>query len=150
MSKKFISIYFSCCIICLILSACTGTDTIPRFWPISITFIADKHINNNVRLPVDIIAVKNSDGILDIGPEKWFGDPERDTLLREEIVKLAIGNEGKRKIDIKISSEIKHLIVFSDYTDLTERKGQQIVLDLDKWKWNFIIYLRENKMELHK
>jgi len=136
-------------ILLLPLASCNGFRP-QKIWPISITLIADKHINNNDLLPVDIIVVKASDTILEIGPENWFGDPKRDTLLEGEIYKLAIGNSQKRCIKIKVNPDIEKLIIFSDYTDLTDREGQQIVIDPEKWQLHYYIHLRDRKMELAK
>ncbi|KPA19400.1 conserved hypothetical protein, membrane or secreted [Candidatus Magnetomorum sp. HK-1] len=149
--KKLISSIFLLFIFVFFLSACSGVNIKPtQIWSISLTFIADQHINNGIRLPVDVIAVKSSDAVLEVGPEDWFGDSKREKLLKDEIFKLAIGDGEKRQIKIKLNSEIQRLLIFADYTDQVERKGQQIVIDPDKWQLNYIIHLKDKSMELEE
>ena len=121
---------------------------IPIF-PITLNFYSGNHINKDARLSVDIIIVEDSDAILEIGPEDWFGDDKRGTLLKgEQLYKLSFLGNQTQKQKVKVKSSISRIIIFAEYDNSLDREDQQLVLEPKTWNLNYTILLKDNHMEL--
>jgi len=108
------------------------------------------HINNDVLLPLDIIAVDASfsDLILDIGPEAWFGHSARGRLVKNELRRFAISSGETRKIEVNVNKKIKRIIIYADYEKVIDRRGQQVIIEPKRWRFNYTVRIGFNEMEL--
>ena len=115
----------------------------------TLSLVADRHINNNVRLPVDLIMVRNDAEVIDIGPDSWFGDPKRETLtIEDELIRLSFSGGEKMKYKLTMGSGVDKLIIFADYINQDERDKQQIVIPRSRWGFSHTVQLRKNGLEL--
>ncbi len=141
-------------IIAAIAASLTGCATKPELITIHLT--ADRHINDGVRLPVDIIAVEGSGeasfmgSVMKIGPEAWFGHSKRDQLSRRDYVPLAISGGETREETLKLNEEIKRVIVYADFENNKERDTQQVIIIPEKRHEKHFIMIRESELEHSK
>lgn len=133
---------------CLFLSGCLA----PKTSTITLLFSADREINENVLLPLDIVVVDKSlsETILDIGPDAWFGDSLRDRLVGEEVHHLAIKGGSTREVSVEVPGETNKVIIYADYENNIDRLGQQIVISPEQSTFSpsYEVIIKDNNMEL--
>jgi hypothetical protein len=133
---------------CLFLNGCISS----KVSKITLHFNADREINENVLLPLDVVVVDKSlsETVLSIGPDDWFGDSLRDRLVGEEVHHLAIKGGATREITVKIPEETNKVIIYADYENNIDRLGQQIVIAPKKavFSPNYKVLIRDKNMEL--
>ena len=129
---------------------CAKKNIIKEPTSITLHFTAEKYINDDVLLPIDIILVKGSviDAILDIGPEQWFGHIQRESLEKNERISLAMSGGEERIKRIELTPGFTRMIVFADYEGNTEREGQQLIIPQGKLKKEYRIKIKERALEI--
>jgi len=143
MKRNFKPYYptFSFMILVMILTGCSN----------NLSLIADKHINGGVRLPVDIIKVKDSAKVVQIGPDAWFGDPKRENLvLEDELIRLSFSGGERMNHRLEMDSDVENLVIFADYSNQNDRNKQQIIIPRSWLGFSHTILIREDGLELKK
>ena len=132
-------------ILCFFMS-CATTSTY------TLSFAADKQINDDVLLPVDIIVAKDPvmNSVVEIGPEEWFGHQTREVLVERELYPLAISGGEERVKKIIVDKEISRIIIFADYENSNDRDDQQLIINTSDRKTKYLILITENKLEIEK
>lgn len=115
----------------------------------NLSLVADKSINNDVRLPIDLIMVENGAEVLAIGADSWFGHPKRENLtLEEELIRLSFS--GGEKLDYKLSlgSDVEQLIIFADFINQADREKQQVVIPRSCLGFSKEVHIGKERLEL--
>jgi hypothetical protein len=115
----------------------------------NLSLIADKSINNDVRLPVDLIMVENDAEVLAIGPDSWFGHPRRDNLtIEEELIRLSFSGGEKMDYKLSLGSDVEQLVIFADFINQTEREKQQVVIPRSCLGFSRKVHIGKEGLEL--
>ncbi|MBF0232052.1 MAG: hypothetical protein HQK65_03325 [Desulfamplus sp.] len=136
---------------CMLLG-CAKKNIIEEPTRVTLHFAAEKYINDGVLLPVDIIIAEGSimDSILEIGPEKWFGHFQRDSLGQGELIPLAISGGEIRTKNILLTPGFNKIIIFADYEGNTDPAGQQLIIPQKKLRKEYRIKIKERELEIDK
>jgi len=151
MKKTFFVLSYLYCLSTMISCSCYRIDTgiYPR--RISISLIADKNINNNNLLQLEIIVVKpiKASIIKKESPDRWFASNERNKLYaKHELYYHGVIGGYRAKEIISVPPDTEEIIVYADF----EKKGikdekQQLYIPLKKWFCCYEILIRKDYID---
>ena len=115
----------------------------------NLTLVAERTINNDVRLPIDIIMVEDAASVLAIGPDSWFGHPQREKLtLDDELIRLSFSGGERMDYKLSLGSKIDKLIIFADFINQEDRKQQQVVIPRSRFGFSKEVRIGKDALEM--
>ena len=125
-----------CCIswllVSLSLSGCATLKSLDLVPTKEIEFRADAEINDGNVLPVDVIYVAYFEELREItqyGPDEWFDSPRREQWTARETLSIEGGDVIEVTLDEKLLARAKIIVVYADFTNVTDPSAQQVVID---------------------
>jgi len=129
-------------------SGCFHMSLTGKPYRLTINFTAYSFINQGILLPIDIITSKNSTFILEMGPDDWFKNNRKRNAFSNEIQHIAIAGGEKEKVFVYLENDIEYVIIYADYNEVSERCLQEVVIMPQRFRLNYEIIIKKNKMEL--
>ena len=121
--------------LCLFLAAtgCASHYTLPgHVQTRTIEFRADKKINSDQLLPIDIIYITylhRLREVTSIGPENWFDSAARQEWAHKESIGVNGGKTVTVELDERLLKETTVLVVFAGFKDVIDPAPQQVIID---------------------
>ena len=115
---------------------------------IAIHFHSETSINQEILLPVHVITVEQPNEILEMGPENWFKNHKKRNALFNNVQQLAISSSQSANVYVYLDKNIEKIIIYADYEGIYERNPQEIIITPRRFRLNYNVALKSNKMEL--
>lgn len=98
----------------------------------TLMFEADKHINYDQLLPVDIIYVSylhDLKNLVAIGPKQWFNSPQRKNWPAKQSIGILGGQNKTIDLNPLLAGRSPFILIFCTFKGVSDPAAQQVVLD---------------------
>lgn len=132
-----------------LLGACATIKPIDPVKTVSLQFKAEKEINSDKKLPIDIVYITYVQELRELNrysPEIWFEGNKRSEWKQKESLSISGGEKQTIELNPRILERTVLLVVIADYQNQNDASKQQIVVDY-AGKEHEVILVRDSFIE---